>query len=405
MTTLTIAYDPARFLKVQDRCPRAIHWAEVTGLSLKPHLRRMLEKMVTWVHKNAATAFIWPSQQTLANQVGEWRETSNRTIAELEECRLIKSLKCDHSSDAERYCTQDDYQGIHHGYDILGVYDEWEPTPPVPGMPLLSGRDFLRLDNQDLRLDNQDLRCEVLTERESRVKAEFESAQLRISVADILKITPDPDDVALVDQGLPVFEPCDSHKGREETINKRNRFYVLSSPPVLHGVINNHTPLPSVGSFPIGEEQDEVAKRVEDNWPKFKARGWRSMGAAIHKYRAHPKDFDRDMAEIEDAERAADGGKRAHGESTSEAEELGEAVKAEVKASLNEHVYNAWVRDMKGHRIDVGVLEMTVATPFELEWLERRLYRTVLELVQKEGADVGVQDVRFLLRAKKRGID
>ncbi len=60
---------------------------------------------------------------------------------------------------------------------------------------------------------------------------------------------------------------------------------------------------------------------------------------------------------------------------------------------VDRHVFDTWLRDTRGLSIERGVLLVGVATPFSIEWLERRMYPTIRETVQR--VVDGALDVEF----------
>ena len=69
------------------------------------------------------------------------------------------------------------------------------------------------------------------------------------------------------------------------------------------------------------------------------------------------------------------------------------AALGELQVRVDRHVFDTWLKDTRGLSIDRGVLLVGVATPFSIEWLERRMYPTIRETVQR--VVDGALDVEF----------
>ena len=69
------------------------------------------------------------------------------------------------------------------------------------------------------------------------------------------------------------------------------------------------------------------------------------------------------------------------------------AALGELQVRVDRHVFDTWLRDTRGLSIERGVLLVGVATPFSIEWLERRMYPTIRETVQR--VVDGALDVEF----------
>lgn len=69
------------------------------------------------------------------------------------------------------------------------------------------------------------------------------------------------------------------------------------------------------------------------------------------------------------------------------------AALGELQVRVDRHVFDTWLKDTRGLSIDRGVLLVGVNTPFSIEWLERRMYPTIRETVQR--VVDGALDVEF----------
>ena len=158
--------------------------------------------------------------------------------------------------------------------------------------------------------------------------------------------------------------------------------------------------------------EDYIAQTVRDNWPLLnRDKTWRKgINAAIRWYQEHPQEL---LAQLEnlkleqkqEQELAAQAAaKPARGPvaletvttpGTAEARTLWAATLDRLEQELPRSTFETWLRPTEGHSLEGNDLKVLVASPHNAEWLEQRLYQTILRALH-QGSDQKL-DVRFAL--------
>ena len=158
--------------------------------------------------------------------------------------------------------------------------------------------------------------------------------------------------------------------------------------------------------------EDDIAQTVRDNWPLLnRDKTWRKgINAAIRWYQEHPQEL---LAQLEnlkleqeqEQELAAQAeAKPAKGPvaletvttpGTAEARTVWAATLDLLEQELPHSTFETWLRPTEGHSVQGNDLKVLVASPHNAEWLEQRLYQTILRALH-QGSDQKL-DVRFAL--------
>ena len=154
--------------------------------------------------------------------------------------------------------------------------------------------------------------------------------------------------------------------------------------------------------------EDDIAQTVRDNWTSLNcANSWhKGIRAAIRWYQEHPQEL---QAQLDDlkleqelaAQAAAKPAKAPAALETvttpgaAEARTLWAATLDLLEQELPRSTFETWLRPTEGHSVQGNNLKVLVASPHDAEWLEQRVYQTILRAL-RQGSDQKL-DVRFAL--------
>ena len=154
--------------------------------------------------------------------------------------------------------------------------------------------------------------------------------------------------------------------------------------------------------------EDAIAQTVRDNWTSLNcANSWhKGIRAAIRWYQEHPQEL---QAQLDDlkleqelaAQTAAKPTKAPAALETvatpgaAEARTVWAATLDRLEQELPHSTFETWLRPTEGHSVQGNDLTVLVASPHNAEWLEQRLYQTILRAL-RQGSDQKL-DVRFAL--------
>ena len=154
--------------------------------------------------------------------------------------------------------------------------------------------------------------------------------------------------------------------------------------------------------------EDDIAQTVRDNWTSLNcANSWhKGIRAAIRWYQEHPQEL---QAQLDDlkleqelaAQAAAKPAKAPAALETvttpgaAEARTLWAATLDLLEQELPRSTFETWLRPTEGHSVQGNNLKVLVASPHDAEWLEQRLYQTILRKL-RQGSEQKL-DVRFAL--------
>ena len=194
----------------------------------------------------------------------------------------------------------------------------------------------------------------------------------------------------------------------------------LSNRNVVPVQLPNHTgPAPENGAadelpnrnvLPVHQPatEDEIAQTVRDNWTSLNcANSWhKGIRAAIRWYQEHPQELQAQLDDLkleqELAAQAAAKPAKAPAAletvttpGTAEACTLWANTLDLLKQELPRATFETWLRPTEGHSVQGNDLTVLVASPHDAEWLEQRVYQTILRAL-RQGSDQKL-DVRFAL--------
>ena len=168
--------------------------------------------------------------------------------------------------------------------------------------------------------------------------------------------------------------------------------------------------LPNRNVVPVHQPatEDDIAQTVRDNWTSLNcANSWhKGIRAAIRWYQEHPQEL---QAQLDDlkleqelaAQAAAKPAKATAAletvttPGTAEARTMWAATLDRLEQELPRATFETWLRPTEGHSVQGNNLKVLVASPNNAEWLEQRVYQTILRKLRQESEQK--LDVRFAL--------
>ena len=170
--------------------------------------------------------------------------------------------------------------------------------------------------------------------------------------------------------------------------------------------------LPNRNEVPVHQPatEDDIAQTVRDHWPLLnRDKTWRKgINAAVRWYQEHPQEL---FAQLENlkleqeqevaAQAAAKPAKApvtletVTTPGTAEARTRWANTLDRLEQELPRATFETWLRPTEGHSLQGNDLKVLVASPHDAEWLEQRLYQTILRAL-RQGSDQKL-DVRFAL--------
>ena len=168
--------------------------------------------------------------------------------------------------------------------------------------------------------------------------------------------------------------------------------------------------LPNRNVVPVQQPatEDDIAQTVRDNWTSLNcANSWhKGIRAAIRWYQEHPQKLQAQLENLKlEQELAAQAeAKPAKAPAaletvttpgTAEARTRWAAILDLLEQELPRATFETWLRPTEGHSVQGNDLKVLVASPHNAEWLEQRVYQTILRKL-RQGSDQKL-DVRFAL--------
>ena len=168
--------------------------------------------------------------------------------------------------------------------------------------------------------------------------------------------------------------------------------------------------IPNRNDVPVHQPatEDDIAQTVRDNWPLLnRDKTWhKGIRAAIRWYQEHPQELQTqlDDLKLEQEVEAQAAAKPAKGPvaletvttpGTAEARTRWAATLDLLEQELPRSTFETWLRPTEGHSVQGNNLKVLVASPHDAEWLEQRVYQTILRKL-RQGSDQKL-DVRFAL--------
>ena len=154
--------------------------------------------------------------------------------------------------------------------------------------------------------------------------------------------------------------------------------------------------------------EDAIAQTVRDNWTSLNcANSWhKGIRAAIRWYQEHPQELQAQLDDLKlEQELAAQAAAKptkapvtletVATPGTTEARTRWAATLDLLEQELPRATFETWLRPTEGHSVQGNDLTVLVASPHDAEWLEQRVYQTILRKL-RQGSDQKL-DVRFAL--------
>ena len=168
--------------------------------------------------------------------------------------------------------------------------------------------------------------------------------------------------------------------------------------------------IPNRNDVPVHQPatEDDIAQTVRDNWTSLNcANSWhKGIRAAIRWYQEHPQEL---QAQLDDLKLEQELAAQAAAKPTkapaaletvttpgaAEARTLWAATLDLLEQELPRSTFETWLRPTEGHSVQGNNLKVLVASPHDAEWLEQRVYQTILRKL-RQGSEQKL-DVRFAL--------
>ena len=168
--------------------------------------------------------------------------------------------------------------------------------------------------------------------------------------------------------------------------------------------------IPNRNDIPVHQPatEEDIAQTVRDNWPLLnRDKTWhKGIRAAIRWYQEHPQELQAQLDDLKlEQELAAQAAAKpakapvaletVTTPGTAEARTLWAATLDLLEQELPRATFETWLRPTEGHSLQGNDLTVLVASPHNAEWLEQRVYQTILRAL-RQGSDQKL-DVRFAL--------
>ena len=215
------------------------------------------------------------------------------------------------------------------------------------------------------------------------------------------------------DGAQPNLKGPDPENGAADELPNRNDIPVQHpDPPGPDPENGAETELSNRNVVPVQQPATEeaVAQTVRDHWPLLnRDNSWRKgINAAIRWYQEHPQELFAQLENLkleQEQESAAQAAaKPAKGPvaletvttpGAAEARTLWATTLDLLEQELPRATFETWLRPTEGHSFQGNDLKVLVASPHNAEWLEQRIYQTILRAL-RQGSDQKL-DVRFAL--------
>ena len=349
-----------------------------------------------------------PTQETLAEGLDATDRTIRNAVRNLRGLGLLSTRPMP-GADGKRLI-----------YRLAGVDADWQPAPKnaKESRPIIAAYRILA-ESQVQSLEEAHRRIAYL---ESLLNERYGHPQATGSGGDGALPNPkgpDPETVAADElpnrNDVPVQHPDppdpDPENGAADELPNRNEVPVQQLSPT--GPAPETTAadeLPNRNEVPVHQSatEDAVAQTVRDNWKSLNcANSWhKGIRAAIRWYQEHPEELQAqlDDLKLEQEVAAQAAAKPAKGPVALETVTTPGAAAARtlwantldrLEQELPRTTFETWLRPTEGHSVQDNDLKVLVASPHNAEWLEQRMYQTILRAL-RQGSDRTL-DVRFAL--------
>ena len=351
-----------------------------------------------------------PTQETLAEGLDATDRTVRNSVRNLRGLGLLTTRPMP-GADGKRLI-----------YRLAGVDADWQPAPKnaKESRPIIAAYRILA-EGQVQSLEEAHRRIAYL---ESLLNGKYGHPQAT-DTGDEGALPnptgPDPEIVAadelpnrnVVPVQLPDPPGPDPENGAEAELSNRNEIPVHQPDPTGPAPETvAEAELPNRNEVPVQQPATEeaIAQTVRDNWPLLnRDKTWRKgINAAIRWYQEHPQELQAQLENLkleQEQEVAAQAAaKLAKGPVALETVTTPGAAAARalwantldrLEQELPRATFETWLRPTEGHSVQGNDLKVLVASPHNAEWLEQRLYQTILRAL-RQGSDQKL-DVRFAL--------
>ena len=325
-----------------------------------------------------------PTQETLAEGLDATDRTVRNSVRNLRGLGLLSTRPMP-GADGKRLI-----------YRLAGVDADWQPAAKnaKESRPIIAAYRILA-EGQVQSLEEAHRRIAYL---ESLLNERYGHPQATVTGDDGAQpnpISPDPEDVAA-----------------DELPNRNEIPVQLPDPPGPdpENGAEAEAELPNRNEVPVHQPatEDTIAQTVRDNWTSLNcANSWhKGLRAAIRWYQEHPQELQAqlDDLKLEQEVAAQAAAKPAKAPvaletvttpGTAEARTRWAATLDRLEQELPRATFETWLRPTEGHSVQGNDLKVLVASPHNAEWLEQRLYQTILRAL-RQGSDQKL-DVRFAL--------
>ena len=323
-----------------------------------------------------------PTQETLAEGLDATDRTVRNSVRNLRGLGLLSTRPMP-GADGKRLI-----------YRLAGVDADWQPAAKnaKESRPIIAAYRILA-EGQVQSLEEAHRRIAYL---ESLLNGKYGHPQA----------TGSGDDGALPNQTGPDPENVD-----EDELPDRNEIPVQHpDPPGPDPENGAEAELPNRNEVPVHQPAtaDAIAQTVRDNWKSLNcANSWhKGLRAAIRWYQEHPQEL---QAQLDDLKLEQEVAAQAAAQpakapvaldtvttpGTAEARTRWAATLDRLEQELPRATFETWLRPTEGHSVQGNDLKVLVASPHNAEWLEQRLYQTILRAL-RQGSEQKL-DVRFAL--------
>ena len=376
--------------------PDIIRWAIDTGPRLDLTHRVVLREIARYADDAPKTITVnglpvhleagecCPTQETLAEGLDATDRTVRNSVRNLRGLGLLTTRQMP-GADGKRLI-----------YRLAGVDADWQPAPKnaKESRPIIAAYRILA-EGQVQSLEEAHRRIAYL---ESLLNDRYGHPAATVTGGDgaLPNLNgPDPETAAVADLPNRNFVP----------VQQTNQ-----TGPAPETVATDELPNRNVVPVHQPATEEAIAQTVRDHWPLLnRDKTWRKgINAAIRWYQEHPQEL---FAQLENlkleqeqevaAQAAAKPAKAPAAletvttPGTAEARTRWAATLDRLEQELPRSTFETWLRPTEGHSLQGNDLKVLVASPHDAEWLEQRLYQTILRAL-RQGSEQKL-DVRFAL--------
>ena len=386
--------------QLQD-IPHITNWARDTGPRMNPTLQKVLEALSRYASEDG---YANPFQEQLLEHVDCSISTLKRALKDLEGLRIITITE-------ERWA----HDGRRNLYRLSGVHNGWVPRPrDLQQKASVVNAAYKLIEERDAWISELE---EQLTgfgwSKGNELPAPVVESQIATGQIDP---TEEEEEELSGQNELDGTSSSSSSQSSDQDGIGEPQISVNMKP-----IASVEQPELSVVTFEAvdGPTLGEMEEWVTANWTRT---NWRSLGAALFKYRGDLAQFETDRMAYEEQWRAEEEARALSELPPSadvperpaepapqlpevvverEAWDLWVQVIAVFREKLPEQTFSSWVRNTFGASIVEGhvegaprIFQVGCPTAFAVTWLERRMYEDVRQAILEVSGES--MEVRFL---------